>query len=465
MGNSKDECRRRISLLKRLRVILLVTAAVLAVCAAAVAWLGRAPDDSKLTPTTVPQTVLPTIQLPIDPVSTMPLETIDQSDEQNNNPTQSDEDDAEDSSQNEFEDETEPQETSDIITQANDSIIRETITSSGGSHPDNTEPAKKKEPVAAHESEKQDSPMVLKLLLLIQAVDLLVIIAVSLWICRLEREYKKLSREVHSESSVTIPVTVDQNNGPQVGMLHNIGARPYQEDSIGTGTLEDGILAVVADGMGGLSGGDKVSQLIVRTMLDLSSKLRPGQFDGVLEQMLARVNQDVNQMLGTDGIYKSGSTLLAVLLRNGRFHWLTVGDSRIYLYHDGYLTQLNQEHNRGQEQILRAVRGEISFPEARATSKKSNVTSFLGMGKLKYVEKSVRSIPLAPGDRVLLMTDGVFNALTDKGIASVLAENPDVQAAADMLERLVVNHGNSKQDNFSAIILGLDTPSSHRGAQ
>ncbi len=241
----------------------------------------------------------------------------------------------------------------------------------------------------------------------------------------------------------------------KLGMIHNVGARPYQEDSLGFDYLDDGGLAVVADGMGGLSAGDKVSQKIVQTMLAYSRKLQPIQMDGILEAMVQGVNAEVNRMLGPAGIYKSGSTLLAVLFRKQRFHWITVGDSRIYLFRNGQLTKLNQEHNLGNELLNKAVRGEISYEEARSAKKKGSVTSFIGMGKLKYIDKSLRSIALERGDRILLMTDGVFNSLPEQQMTAILSQIQDVQMVAREFERLIQQKAHPKQDNFTALILGF----------
>lgn len=263
---------------------------------------------------------------------------------------------------------------------------------------------------------------------------------------------------VPEETGTTQVQTLQEQEVPggmTVGSLQNIGGRPYQEDSSGVASLSDGILAVVADGMGGLANGDKVSQKIVMTMMGYSKSLRPGQMDDVLPRMVQSVAAEVNKMLGPEGLYKSGSTLMTVLVRQNRFHWAAVGDSHIYLYREGQLVQLNQEHNRGQELLYQALAGELTFDEVRADPKKSGLTSFVGMGELKYVEKSLSSIALKAGDRILLMTDGVFNALSDQEIAAVLARNPDVKTAAQMMERGVLAKAAPHQDNFTAIILGF----------
>lgn len=243
--------------------------------------------------------------------------------------------------------------------------------------------------------------------------------------------------------------------GITLGQLQHIGKRPYQEDSSGVAVLDDGVLAVVADGMGGLSGGDKVSQKIVCTMLEYSHSLTEDIFDGALRKILDGVNATVNQMLGPEGLQKSGSTLLAVLVRGSSFHWIAVGDSHIYLFHDGCLVQLNQEHNRGQELLRQAIAEHLTFDEVRADPKKSGLTSFIGMGQLRYVEKSLRSIPLEPGDRILLMTDGVFNALPDEEICTILRQTPNVTKAAKTLEQRVLSKRLAHQDNFTAMILGF----------
>lgn len=329
----------------------------------------------------------------------------------------------------------------------------------GSTAPEETLVATETEPSTVDDSGKRASVDIrLCVILLLLGADILGIIATSVMISQLRKQLS-VEEGLQAEREALACVTNGDVNGPamaiRVGKLHNIGARPYQEDSFGVTTLDDGILAVVADGMGGLSGGDKVSQKIVYTMLGYGDSLKPGQMDGVLLGMVKGVNETVNRMLGPSGLYKSGSTLLAVLVRGGGFHWITVGDSHIYFHHRGKLVQLNQEHNRGQELLHKAIRDEISFENVRRDPKKSGLTSFIGMGQLKYVDRSISRIPLEPGDRIILSTDGVFNALPDQAIEAVLNQIPDVQTAASELERLVLSRAIPTQDNFTAIILGV----------
>lgn len=243
--------------------------------------------------------------------------------------------------------------------------------------------------------------------------------------------------------------------GCTVGKVHNIGRRNSQQDSLGVAEYKDGILAVVADGMGGLSDGDKVSQRIVLTMLQDSTGLVGGSTEGALYQMVAHVNCEVNRMLGVSDRYKSGSTLIAVLVEAGSFQWVSVGDSRIYLYRGGELLQINREHVYAADLLQKAVNQEIAFEEIAQNPQKKSVSSFIGMGELKYIDGSMRPVRTVPGDRLLLMSDGVFNTLSEQEICDVLIQEKEAKNAARMLEEQVLARQNGKQDNFTAIILDI----------
>ena len=244
---------------------------------------------------------------------------------------------------------------------------------------------------------------------------------------------------------------------PQVATIHQVGRREYQQDSLGhTAVLDDrGTLAVLADGMGGLSDGEKVSQKIVMDALTLGHQLTPGQINGALRKMVSRINDDVNQMLGPDGLYKSGSTLVAVLVSDGQFQWISVGDSRIYLYRQGYASQLNQDHDQLQVWMADVLAGTRSMDEVLRNPDGRKLTSFIGMGQLKYVDGSLTPIALEPGDRLVLMSDGIYGAVSEEALAEVLKRYPDVSQAASVIERMVREAKHPHQDNYTAIVLGF----------
>lgn len=276
-----------------------------------------------------------------------------------------------------------------------------------------------------------------------------VISLVCLFLRKKRRSKKKREREKkedHTEMSGKVK---------SFGAVHNIGSRSGQQDSFDVINCNAGTLAVVADGMGGLTDGDKVSQKIVATMRGDSLRLRPGQTDKVLCQMVAHANQEVNRMLGTARQYKCGSTLLAVLIENNIMQWISVGDSRIYLYRGGALIQINREHIYCTELLERAINGKISFGEALCDPQANRLSSFIGMGELKHVDICLNRLELCAGDRVLLMSDGVFNTLSNKEIADVIQSSADTASAAAQLEQKILQKNSPNQDNFTCVILEM----------
>ena len=171
----------------------------------------------------------------------------------------------------------------------------------------------------------------------------------------------------------------------------------------------------------------------------------------MLLELLCRANRSVNRLLGTENLSKSGSTLAAALIRDGRFYWLTVGDSRIALLRGGALIQLNREHVFKNELLLSAVNGSESFASALSHPKAAGLTSYLGMGRLKYVDIPAAPIDVLPGDKFVLMSDGIYNALDDTELISVLSH--PAQKAAEVVGKAVTSKGYKTQDNFTAIII------------
>lgn len=243
-------------------------------------------------------------------------------------------------------------------------------------------------------------------------------------------------------------------NADAVGKLHNVGRRKGQQDSFGVVNVPQGVCAVVADGMGGLADGDKVSQKIVGTMLQDAMTIKDSPIEGTkLYLMAAHANREVNRMLGTAGQYKSGSTLIAVLTERNRFQWISIGDSRIYLFRGNRLVQLNGEHVYERDLLLKAVNGRITFTEANTDTQRDRLASFIGMGELAHIDGSLHPVETQAGDRVILMSDGVFNTLSEQEIAKALSETQNAVQAAAVLEQWVLARNNPKQDNFTAVIL------------
>lgn len=272
------------------------------------------------------------------------------------------------------------------------------------------------------------------------AAVLAVAVAVLAVLLARGRRKKKVSEPMTAE-----PITV--------GKLHEQGGRKSQQDCFAVSPEElvstHGLLAVVADGMGGLADGDKVSQTAVASILDgfFSAQGEPEQ---ILLALAENANRAVNRLLGPN-IGKSGSTLVAGLIREGRFHYISVGDSRICLYRDGVLYQLNREHVYRHELSIQAVNGVGTLHEAAAHPKAAGLTSYLGMGQLKYIDIPAQPVTVRPGDKFILMSDGVYNALSEAELSQALSGT--ATQAAEELGRMIREKAYQNQDNYTAVIL------------
>lgn len=260
---------------------------------------------------------------------------------------------------------------------------------------------------------------------------------------------------VDAEPSVFEDTTpVSSPDGICVAYHQDIGARRDQQDSCVYAdpalSRTKGMLAVVADGMGGLANGKAVSSLLVR-VFDEGFRRAPENYDAgeLLLRLAASANAQVSRQFHADR--QSGSTLVAALIKNGYLHFLSVGDSRIYLYRAGGLIQLTREHVFREELALRVVNHSAAAVQLRQDSQASSLTSFFGDSSICALDRNATGIKLVAGDKIMLASDGVFGTLSDAQLESALSG--DVRTAADAIGAMIRAANRPGQDNNTAIIL------------
>lgn len=275
---------------------------------------------------------------------------------------------------------------------------------------------------------------------------------ISADITKQPEEKKRVNTKVKNKSSAE---KVDM----RIGNVHCIGARESQQDSFGISDISDkrirnekGVFAVVADGMGGLTNGAEISAYVTAYMLNAFSR-SPMDADAcnVLLNITVNVNKEVLRYSSKSGNAQSGSTVIAVIIKDRKLSFISVGDSRIYLLRGGALFQVNREHNYASELDEKAARCEITVEEARDNPQRDALTSYIGMDNLEKIDRSLKPIQLIEGDRVILMTDGVYRTVTDDEIKNI-AKSSAEKAALD-LEDMIVSKHKPNQDNFTAVIL------------
>jgi serine/threonine protein phosphatase PrpC len=205
---------------------------------------------------------------------------------------------------------------------------------------------------------------------------------------------------------------------------------------------------VVADGMGGHAFGDRASQTAARVLQDALSTelpLHPAAVLSAVREANLRVQQ-----IGEEEF--AGTTLAGIALvrdsDESRPHWMAfnIGDSRIYLWNDGVLTQLSVDHSAVQELVDDGV---ISVTEASQHPDRNIVTRAIGVAG--DVDPDVWFLPGGGTQSFLICSDGLTKELDDEAIRAVLAQDDAADSAADRLVAAALAAGGA--DNVTVVFV------------
>ncbi len=229
--------------------------------------------------------------------------------------------------------------------------------------------------------------------------------------------------------------------------------RQNNEDSLfardrAVGRLDN--LFIVADGMGGHVGGEYASAFVVSKIPELLDKMeRDMDIPAAMVFVTDRTNRALYQLSRNDRrLQGMGSTLVMTSIRDGNAHVINVGDSRLYLYAGGTLTQVTRDHALVDEMV---ARGKLTKDDPFYAANKNVITRAMGISA--RVEPDYFCVPLQAGCRLLLCSDGLSGMVEDAVTAGVLAEEPDTGAAAEKLMRLAKEAGG--KDNITLILVDI----------
>jgi protein phosphatase len=232
--------------------------------------------------------------------------------------------------------------------------------------------------------------------------------------------------------------------------------RPSNEDNFGY-DQRLGIF-VVCDGMGGHAAGEVASQIAVDTILAYFRERAPNVEDNALlddapvgARLLAEAVKKANDAIldyaeahkNTTGM---GTTLVAARFFDGVCSIAHVGDSRIYLFREGQLLQLTEDHSLVMEQVRR---GMLTLEEARSSSVQNIITRALGTEEGTLPD--LGEFPAQDGDVVLLTTDGVLRHVADQEMSAILLQLPSLEAACQTLID-AANEGGG-EDNATCVLV------------
>ena len=238
------------------------------------------------------------------------------------------------------------------------------------------------------------------------------------------------------------------------GQTHIGLVRENNQDALEYGTLNDvAQYAVVCDGMGGANGGNIASKIAVEV---IGSRIRDGYRDNpnpglpehLLTSAMATANAGVYDRAQKEPMLSGmGTTVVAVITYGHTAYISHVGDSRLYLYRDGKLSQVTRDHSVVQELI---ESGQITEEEARSHPRKNYITRAIGVVSEEYGEYD--ELELVSGDRLLLCTDGLTNEVNPTDMCRLLAL-PAEESTQTLIRAALDNGG---KDNITVALMDID---------
>lgn len=214
-------------------------------------------------------------------------------------------------------------------------------------------------------------------------------------------------------------------------------------------------LFIVADGMGGHSGGEVASALAVQSSeeaikanmarLTSSRELVSLSYSEASRRIFDKANNESPELSGM------GTTMVMVFSRGNSAFIANVGDSRVYLHRKPHLWQMTEDHSLVSEQ-LRA-----------GTLKESQLKSFIGknvitrsVGYEREVNVDIVERKLAEGDRFMLCSDGLHGLVSDEAICQILNKFEPEKAVEECVAAALKNGGD---DNVTVVLVEVGTSS------
>jgi protein phosphatase len=231
------------------------------------------------------------------------------------------------------------------------------------------------------------------------------------------------------------------------GAVTHVGqVRTGNEDSL----LADNNVFMVADGMGGHNAGEVASLMAVEQLREAAGSI-------IAETDLVQALESANEVIYAESMtnhlhHGMGTTLAAmVVLENNTLVVAHVGDSRVYMWHEGALSRLSKDHSYVQELVDEGI---VSIEEARTHPRRNIVTRALGIDA--NVEVEANTFPVTVGAWYVLCSDGLVDEISDADIAKVLERCTSPHEAAQALVDAANAAGG--RDNITVIVVSTALP-------
>lgn len=217
-----------------------------------------------------------------------------------------------------------------------------------------------------------------------------------------------------------------------------------------TRTAQGSLIAAVCDGMGGESWGEFAAWKAVSTIFEWAGQILSAEDQaGVVRACIRYMNKEICDEAKGRG-RRTGSTLALAVVRGQILDVYNVGDSRVYLYSSNKLTQLSQDHTVAQDLIR------MGLPAPQDGKEHHQLTQHLGIAEDELLLDAYHvTVPFCPGDRLLLCSDGLTDAIGEDDLIWSLANQGEPDTQALQMTKQVERAGG--KDNVTALVISCDT--------
>ncbi|MGC2519469.1 MAG: PP2C family serine/threonine-protein phosphatase [Burkholderiales bacterium] len=230
------------------------------------------------------------------------------------------------------------------------------------------------------------------------------------------------------------------------------GARTENQDRVGYCYSRDALLMVIADGMGGHLHGEVASQIAVQFLTEaFQREARPKLADPLqfLQKNIIDAHHTLVDYARARGLQETPrTTCVACIVQDSVAHWAHVGDSRLYHVRDGRIHAQTKDHSRVQ---MLVDQGRIREEAVAAHPDRNKIFNCVGAINLPQVELSRKAV-LAPGDTLILCTDGLWGPLSARLVTEALRKNDIMKAMPELLDDAEQRSGN-ECDNLSVVAM------------
>ncbi|MCI8609225.1 MAG: Stp1/IreP family PP2C-type Ser/Thr phosphatase [Firmicutes bacterium] len=240
----------------------------------------------------------------------------------------------------------------------------------------------------------------------------------------------------------------------EVGFKSDKGLRRQNNEDACFVLLPDKVY-VVADGVGGGNAGEiasrtavsQIANYIVNHPMGVEEKKDKYQIAGYFQTCLDYVNREIYELsLRYEENHGMATTIVVVYVDRGKAYITNVGDSRAYLYRDGQLLQLTEDHTYVNTLVKAGV---LTIEEAANDDRKNVITRALGAEP--EVEPDFFQVDVEEEDMILICTDGLYDEVEPEEMIEILTQDISM---SEVCKRLVsLANGNGGHDNITVISL------------